>query len=176
MPTIRQPDCNQPGRHHSAKSSNPRPQGRGVTIWVSKRTRVWFPDAPSPRRSSNLSARTRRNPHQPERPDARPLIFNKLLDRSALADCGLSVGRKSGSARWPLLPLRCETSVLADIYRRNGTLLSRHRPEPRQSWSTSPGTTPRRPRCRPVGRAPGRRASGTWAQSPRCASVPGWPR
>jgi hypothetical protein len=33
-----------------------------------------------------------------------------------------------------------------------------------------------RPRCRPAGRAPGHRASGTWARAPRCASVPGWPR
>jgi hypothetical protein len=59
---------------------------------------------PSPRRSSNLSARTRRNPHQPARPDARPLIFNKTVSWSALADCGLSVGRISGSPRWPAVP------------------------------------------------------------------------
>lgn len=66
-------------------------------------------------------ARTRRNPHQPARPDARPLIFNKLLDRSALADCGRSMGWKSGSSRRPPVPPRCKTSVLVDIYRRNGT-------------------------------------------------------
>lgn len=59
---------------------------------------------PRPRRSSNLSARTRRNPHQPARPDAMPLIFNKLLDRSALADCGLSIGRKFGMSRRPPVP------------------------------------------------------------------------
>ncbi len=33
---------------------------------------------------------------QPARPNARPLIFNNLLDRSALADCGLSIPRLSG--------------------------------------------------------------------------------
>lgn len=76
---------------------------------------------PRPRRSSNLSARTRRNPHQPAQPDARPLIFNKLLDRSALADCGRSMGWKSGSSRRPPVPPHCKTSVLVDIYRRNGT-------------------------------------------------------
>ena len=76
---------------------------------------------PRPRRSSNLSARTRRNPHQPARPDARSLIFNKPLDRPALADCGLSIGRKSGSLRRPSVPTRCKTSVLVDIYRRIGT-------------------------------------------------------
>ncbi len=76
---------------------------------------------PRPRRSSNLSARTRRNPHQPARPDARPLIFNKLLDPSALADCGLSIGRKSGSPRRPAGPPRCKSSVLVYFYRRIGT-------------------------------------------------------
>jgi hypothetical protein len=76
---------------------------------------------PRPRRSSNLSARTRRNPHQPARPDARPLIFNKLLDRSALADCGRSMGRKSGSPGRPAVPPRCKSSALVDIYRRIGT-------------------------------------------------------
>lgn len=59
--------------------------------------------------------------HQPARPDAKPLIFNKLLDRSALADCGRSIGRKSGSPRRLAVPPRCKSSVLVDIYRRIGT-------------------------------------------------------
>jgi len=74
-----------------AKSSNPRPQGQRITIWLGLWTRVRRRVPPRPRRSSNRSARTRRNPHQPARLDAKPLIFNKPLDRSALADCGLSM-------------------------------------------------------------------------------------
>lgn len=82
---------------------------------------------PIPRRSPNHSARTRRNPRQPARSDGRSLILNNLLDQSALADCGLSVCRQSACNRGRMPPC-FETSVLVDIYRRNGTSADAGRP------------------------------------------------
>lgn len=96
-------------------------QGFFEGLWIS----VQSAGAPIPRRSSNLSARTRRNPHQPARPDARTLIFNKSLDRSALADCGLPMGRKSGSPRRLSVPTRCKQSVLLDNYPTNRNISAR---------------------------------------------------
>src|SRR5690606_3552709 len=82
---------------------------------------------PIPRRSPNHSARTRRNPRQPARSDGRSLILNNLLDQSALADCGLSVCRQSACNRGRMPPC-FETSILVDIYRRNGTSADAGRP------------------------------------------------
>ena len=62
---------------------------------------------------------------QPAQPDARPLIFNKSLDRSALADCRLPMGRKSGSPRRFSVPTRCKQSVLLDNYPTNRNISAR---------------------------------------------------
>ena len=121
---------------------------------------------PIPRRSSNLSARTRRNPHQPARPDARPLIFNKTVSWSALADCGLSVGRISGSPRWPAVPPTLQIVGTCRYLPTNRNISQLTLTWATTSWSRSPGTTPRRPQCRPAGRARARRASETWGRSP----------